>query len=265
MPFTLSHPAAALPLRRLLPWAPLTALAIGSMTPDFPYFVGWDELRFRTHSLPSVATFSIPVGLVTYFAYERWLRAAWCDLLPASVAARVPRSATHSRWLAVTGALALGALTHVLWDSFTHEHQPGVELVRALNVVIVELLGFPVRGYNLLQHGSTLVGLALLARWFHCWLRRTPRGELPASWERARRARRRAPLLACGALAPAAFAHALHLGPPGADLLSLRNFVGNAVVSGMSLTLGSLLAYAVWWWRVADGAWRAEELHAHDP
>jgi hypothetical protein len=181
------------------------------------------------------------------------------------VAARVSRSATHSRWLAVSGALALGALTHVLWDSFTHEHQAGVELVCALNVVIVERLGFPVRGYSLLQHGSTLVGLALLARWFHRWLRHTPRGELPASWERAERARRCAPLLVCGALAPAALAHALHFAPPGADLISLRNFVGNAVVSWMSFTLASLLAYAVWCWSVADGAWRAEELHAHDP
>jgi len=265
MPFTLSHPAAALPLRRLLPWAPLTALAIGSMTPDLPYFVGWDELRFRTHSLASVATFSMPVGFAVYMAYERWLRAAWCDLLPAPVAARVPRRSAHSPWLAVASALALGALTHVLWDSFTHEDQPGVELVRALNVVVLHLLGFPVRGYNLLQHGSTLVGLALLARWLRCWLRRTPRGELPASWERAARARRYAPLLVCGALAPAALAHALHSAPPDADLVSLRSFVDNAVVSGMSFTLASLLAYAVWWWRVADGAGRAGELLAHDP
>jgi hypothetical protein len=76
--------------------------------------------------------------------------------------------------------------------------------------------------------------------------------------------------VACGfrrarARAPAALARALHFAPPGADLISLRNFVGNAVVSWISFTLASLLAYAVWCWSVADGAWRAEELHAHDP
>jgi len=205
MPFTLSHPAAALPLARLLPWAAPAALAIGSMAPDFPYFIGFPDARADTHSFASVLWFSVPAGCAVYLAFERWLRAAWSDLLPQALAARVAREAPRVPWLAVLASLALGAATHVLWDSFTHEHQPGVVLVRALNVVVIQLLGFPVRGYNLLQHGSTLIGAGLLAFWLHRWLRRTEPRALPPSYApaaRARSARSAAPARrhrACGA------------------------------------------------------------------
>ncbi len=259
MPFTLSHPAAVLPLRRLLPFG---ALAIGSMAPDFPYFVGLGEIRFRTHSFASVATFSVPVGLAAYFAFERWLRAAWCDLLPAALASRLPRAPRRDSWPVVVAALALGALSHVVWDSFTHEHEPGVRLLRVLNVVVVDLLGSPLRGYNLLQHGSTLAGGAFLAFALRRWLATAPRGPLPASWARAAAARRAAPWLCCGVFAPIALTLAAREFPPRLELLQLRMFVGAAVVSGMSLTLAALFAYAVWWRSVAGDLRPQGEAHA---
>lgn len=250
MPFTLSHPAAVLPLCRVLP---LAALTIGSMAPDFPYFVGLGEMRFRTHSFASIATFSVPIGLAAYLAFERWLRPAWCDLLPAALASRVPRAGPREPWPVVIAALALGALTHVIWDSFTHEHEPGVRLLHALNGVVIDLLGSPLRGYNLLQHGSTLVGGAVLALAGWRWLAATPRGALPASWARAAAARSLAPWLVCGLFAPVALALAAREFPPRLDVVQLRMFVGAAVVSGMSLTLAALLAHAAWWHAFAGG------------
>ena len=248
MPFTLSHPAAVVPLRRLLPGLVLSALVIGSMAPDFPYFVGFSEIRWQTHSFASVAWFSVPVGLASYFVFQRWQRAAWIDLLPGSFAARIPQLRPRAPLIAVIASLALGAATHVIWDSFTHEHQPGVMLVRALNAVVIRLFGFPVRGYNLLQHTSTLVGAVLLALSVRAWLRASPRGELPATWARTATPRRWAARFAFGAIAPAALLCALRSSPPGGTLISLRDFVGAATVNGMSLGLGSLFAYAAWWW-----------------
>jgi hypothetical protein len=265
MPFTLAHPAAALPLRRLLPWAPFSALAIGSMAPDFPYFVGLAEIRLRTHSLPSVVTFSLPVGVLVFLAFQRWLRPAWSDLLPVAIAVRLPHRAEPAHPGAAGIAVALGALTHVLWDSITHEHQPGLALVRALNVVVGQLFGFAVHGYNVLQHGSTLLGLAALAYALCHWTACTPARALPASWPRAARARRAMPwLLGCG-LAPAALAYALHASPPGAQSVSIATFAGVAIVPGLSLTLAALLAYAAWWWRcAAAGAERAGDGRARN-
>jgi hypothetical protein len=40
MPFTFAHPAIVLPLKHLPKrWYSLTGLIIGSMTPDFEYFI----------------------------------------------------------------------------------------------------------------------------------------------------------------------------------------------------------------------------------
>jgi hypothetical protein len=248
MPFTLSHPAAAVPLKRALPWTVLSALVIGSMAPDFPYFVGAGDLRWRTHSFLSVLTFSLPVGAAVYFAFQRWLRAAWIDLLPAAFAARIPRRGTRAALPAILASVALGALTHVLWDSFTHEHQVGVSLVMPLNLVLFELLGFPVRGFNLLQHVSTAVGALLLAGWVRGWLARTPRSELPGTWARAAQIRRALPLVAFGGIGPLATAAAIFVAPPSAQLVDIRAFIGTTVVFAMSASLALLAAYTVWWW-----------------
>jgi len=232
----------------------LSALAIGSMTPDFPYFVGASDIRWRTHSFLSVLTFSVPVGAAVYFSFQRWLRAAWIDLLPAAFASRIPRHGTRASLPAILASVALGALTHVAWDSFTHEHQIGVELVTPLNLVLFELLGFPVRGFNLLQHVSTAAGALLLAWWVRAWLARTPRGELPPTWARAARLRVLAPLVAFGVVGPFSTISAALAAPPSERLVDIRAFIGSAVVASMSAALALLAAYTVWWWSAPNTA-----------
>jgi hypothetical protein len=49
MPFTVSHAAAVLPLRKLNLIS--SAFIVGSMAPDFPYIIGNTE--YRLHSPPS--------------------------------------------------------------------------------------------------------------------------------------------------------------------------------------------------------------------
>jgi hypothetical protein len=246
MPFTLSHPAAIVPLRHLLRWSVLPALSIGAMAPDFPYFVAAADLRWRTHSFAAVVWFCVPAGLAVYLAFERWLRAPWIDLLPAALAARVPRAPAPAKLAAVIASLALGAATHVFWDSFTHEHEPGVVLVRGLNTAALHVLGVPVRGYNLLQHGSTLLGALVLADATRRWLRRTPAGPLPPRWQVLRGVRARLGLLLALGVGPGSLLAAWLRCPAPVDL---RIVVGTAVVSALSCTLAALVLYAVWWQR----------------
>ena len=64
MPFTLSHPAVVLPFAR---WKLiLSALVIGSMTPDFEYFIDivTDHDVQIGHSISGIFLFCIPVGLL---------------------------------------------------------------------------------------------------------------------------------------------------------------------------------------------------------
>lgn len=55
----------------------------------------------------------------------------------------------------------LGMLTHVIWDSFTHQNGYMVTNLRFLSQTFT-LFGFHIPIYKFLQHGSTLLGITLI-------------------------------------------------------------------------------------------------------
>ncbi len=71
MPFTFSHPAIVLPFGLIgQRYFSMTALIIGSMTPDFEYFL---RLRVRSdfsHTLFGVFWFDLPLGIVLCFVFH---------------------------------------------------------------------------------------------------------------------------------------------------------------------------------------------------
>ncbi|MFE1751427.1 DUF4184 family protein [Streptomyces anandii] len=175
MPFTLSHAAAVLPAvrgdgtgrGRLVP----SMLVAGSFAPDMTYYAASlvpGGMRFGTvtHSLPGV--FSLDV-LIAWALVGLWLlvREPLVALLPGTVRGRVaaltrcgaPRARVRpaSVWWWYVSA-ALGALTHVVWDAFTH---PGRWGVRLLPVLGRQVAGAPV--YWLVQYGSSVVAALVLA------------------------------------------------------------------------------------------------------
>lgn len=156
----------------------MSALAIGSMMPDFAFFLGVSVPRGETHSLLSLLSWSLPTGLLLYIVFHVLLRRALIELAPSPVQERVatvprPGHAGIHDWLAIVISLLCGAVTHLVWDSFTHV---GTATVRALPILAMPLAipGVPdPRLYSLLQILSTLAGLALLAYWIARWYVRT--------------------------------------------------------------------------------------------
>ena len=60
MPFTLSHPAAVLPfVTRAAKYNATSALVIGSLIPDLPYFVRWPIALHGSHTPLGLATFCL--------------------------------------------------------------------------------------------------------------------------------------------------------------------------------------------------------------
>lgn len=90
MPFTLSHIAAVVPAYRPLSRARLfTAAVIGSMAPDFGEVLSDTLARWKSHSLPALVTFCLPMGLLAY-AITLWLiKPALLEVLPNRAYARV--------------------------------------------------------------------------------------------------------------------------------------------------------------------------------
>lgn len=245
MPFTLSHPAAILPLRRLLGRAAvLPALVIGSMAPDFPYFVLQGQFRAETHTLPSVLWFSVPAGWIVFLAWRFALRPASLVVVPTAVASRLGPAGPWPAAMGVTVSLAVGALTHVLWDGFTHSNGAFVREFPALRAHIVQLFHYPLWSYKVLQHGSTLLGGATVVLAASAWFARTaPLHAPPSLNSRVRRiARVSLVLLPLAIAVVGAWPHF----PQDASIMRTSTYLGHVAVR----VVGASLALAFIW-----GAW----------
>ncbi|GAA2150447.1 uncharacterized protein DUF4184 [Humibacillus xanthopallidus] len=168
MPFTPSHAVVAIPLRRL--GLPLGAVAVGAMSPDTAVFLPWVFDYMQTHSLVGVVTTDLVVGVLVVSAWWAWLRAPVVDLLPDDVRRRLrldpPLWRSARWWLSVVVGVALGALTHVCWDAFTHPGQWGSQVVPALRGSFGPWLVT-----SWLQYASGVVGLVGIGLWWRSVLR----------------------------------------------------------------------------------------------
>ncbi|MBU4465842.1 MAG: DUF4184 family protein, partial [Actinobacteria bacterium] len=194
MPFTPSHAVVALPFLRT-PLVP-AAIAVGSMTPDLPLFVRGTPLTYGvTHSFAWLPL-TIGVALALLLVWRTALRPALRELSPRWLAVRLPgewdasaargvsetfaarssgtirggagQTRATVRALALLAAsLAIGVASHITWDMFTHEGRWGTQALPGLD----DYWG-PLTGFTWLQHGSSLLGLAILGVWALCWLRR---------------------------------------------------------------------------------------------
>ncbi len=188
MPFTVSHVAAVLPfykpLRRL---GLLSAAAIGAMIPDLDLVLPTRLPREQTHGILALLTFCLPAGLAAWALFQVLIKPALIEVLPDRMYVRLIaehpgiRLTSVKAWFYAALAVLLGALTHILWDGFTHENGRGAHLL-------------PV------QHGSSVLGMAAVLTAFWIWVRHARRPD-PAP-ERRLTARERHGWLALYVLIP---------------------------------------------------------------
>jgi hypothetical protein len=169
MPFTISHAAVVLPFSRVLArWRLLSAVVIGSMVPDFGLFFPWRLQRFETHSTAALATFCLPVGLVTYWLFQYLIKEPVLEVLPEGAYARwQPFSSAADfsslrQWIFAACGVLAGAVTHLVLDAFTHENARGVRMIPWLEDPVVGVGSHREAGPMLLQDGSSLIGLGVV-------------------------------------------------------------------------------------------------------
>jgi hypothetical protein len=169
VPFTLAHPAAVLPLRRVrhLRIAPLI---VGAMVPDLPYYLPGGIARYVpvTHAFVHSFTVDLLLGyalLASLVLLQRPLTV----LLSARARALCLRALLPFHrpieWALAAPAILLGVWTHLLWDSFTHVDGWVVHRVEVLSAPLV--LG-PYDGtvFHALQYLSSAAGLCVLVLWY---------------------------------------------------------------------------------------------------
>jgi hypothetical protein len=167
MPLSPGHPAVVLPLQRL--GLPLSGLVVGALAPDLPVYLPVGVGYAMTHSGAGLPI-DVVLGLVVLGLWFSTARDAVVDLVPA-LRSRVPAQArlTARQWLLAPLAVAVGAATHVLWDSATHDWGFVVEELALLR----EDVG-PLPLYAWCQHVSTVLGSAVVAAYCLVRLRRLP-------------------------------------------------------------------------------------------
>lgn len=171
----------------------LSALVVGSLTPDLPYFLPLGVHRISSHSPAALFWFCLPAGLAGYLLFHSLLRPVLSFLFPPGLRSKLPVLAPGS-WLpaaplaGVLVSLLVGAVTHDVWDSFTHADGFLVRAFPPLSYLLFELDGYQVSIYKLLQHLSSLAGMTILAVWGWRWLARARPRPAEPGWRPPERA-----------------------------------------------------------------------------
>lgn len=168
MAFTTSHPAAVL-IFNYLPrrWFSLTALVIGSMIPDFEYFIRMKMETRYSHTFWGMFWFDLPLSFVFLLIYNTLIKDKLTDRLPEYLNRRFSAFKNLGRpWFkrplgVIALSVLIGTASHLFWDSFTH---PGRFFVRHIHWLThtLTVAGHRILVYNLVQHISTLIGALVI-------------------------------------------------------------------------------------------------------
>jgi hypothetical protein len=165
MPFTFSHPAAILPLTYLPKrWTSISGLVIGSLAPDFEYFLRMRVYSSYSHTWTGILWFDLPLAIILAFTFHLHVRNSLIDNLPSFLAKRFLvfkdfnwTQHFKDNFFVVIVSVLFGVATHIIWDNFTHEHGLFVQTYDGLQNTF-NVAGHSIVTYKLLQHSSTIVG-----------------------------------------------------------------------------------------------------------
>jgi hypothetical protein len=174
MPFTPAHSAIVLPFLRIRPTlVSATTLVIGSLSPDFEYFLKMSVNSVYSHTLLGVLYFDIPITIVLAFLFHLIIKKNFIENLPAFFQRRLVDLKTSDfknyfkkNFLVVSLCAGLGALSHIFWDAFTHNDGYFAQRISLYKQVVVPFDGVRYPLFYALQHFSTFAGMSILFLYF---------------------------------------------------------------------------------------------------
>jgi hypothetical protein len=165
MPLTFSHPAIVLPAKYLPEkWVSMTGLIVGSIVPDFEYFIRMKVESIYSHTWAGMLWFDLPLAIILTFVYHYIIRDPLICNLPVFFKKRLSRY-MHFNWMEyfkhhffkVTICLLVGIASHIFWDSFTHPHGDFVRIMPFLHEATT-IFGLNIPNFKLAQYFSTTIG-----------------------------------------------------------------------------------------------------------
>lgn len=170
MPLTFAHPAAVLPFSRKSKYIHFTAMVLGSMAPDFEYFLRGQPLGEIGHTFSGFLYFNLLLVIMIYFIYHFVIHYNLVNHLPIVLQDSYSKEIYSSKILnaiVFCYSALFGMLTHIVWDSFTHKNGFMVLKLPMLRHTF-SIFSYDIPLYKFLQHGSTLVGLLIILICMYC-------------------------------------------------------------------------------------------------
>ena len=112
-------------------------MILGSMAPDFEYFLRGRPYGIYGHTLLGIILFDLPLVVAVYFMGKYLVQPAISPYLPYAFQPKQLRSYNRisAAFIFVYSAL-FGVLSHIMWDSFTHGDRAMVKHVAMLDATI---------------------------------------------------------------------------------------------------------------------------------
>ncbi|KEH95512.1 membrane protein [Clostridium botulinum C/D str. BKT12695] len=180
MPFTFAHPAVVIPCKKKFPkYLNLSALVIGSMAPDFEYFLRFMPKGTIGHTLLGSIWFDIPLVIILYLLWEYIIKRPFILSMPQPIdknlyhiTHRKSKNSTIKKRIIFIYSALIGIYSHILWDSFTHKTGFFVMKLSLLSNKI-GILNYKVPIYKFLQHGSTIIGIIYIIVYLYSLMKYT--------------------------------------------------------------------------------------------
>lgn len=186
MPFTLSHAGFLLPFKKKIKSHLLLGLMIGSMTPDFGYYIANFKMASFAHTSLGAVFAGLPVGILLYLISIFFFKYS-ISIIPAPHSPFLKSWAVYRQPVKVTIPIILsilvGAFLHNIVDSFTHKSGMAVSLLPFLQGKISLGGAIELNVYNLLQHLGSLTGVISIAIYYLYYLLKFCRKEELKLWQ----------------------------------------------------------------------------------
>lgn len=166
MPFTLAHPAAVIFSKNK--HFNLMGLILGSMAPDFIYFILFNPSSNLGHTFLGFLLNNLPLCYLLNYLIIKFIRIPFILNLPFGLSRYYTYLLNYRvniksiKDIIVFGySSILGMVTHVFWDAFTHSNGFFVLNINFLKINI-NFFNFQIPLFKIIQHGSTLIGIILI-------------------------------------------------------------------------------------------------------
>lgn len=162
MPFTFAHPLYSFPIKFIKPrYFSLLGLILGSMSPDFEYFIALEPYQTIGHTFKGLLLQAIPICIVMVILLQIIMKVitvhlpsflhidviAYCSIKHFDLRNR-------KNWIVFLLSVVIGFYSHVFVDSFTHQSGYFVR-----NFTVLQHLYVSVPLYKLLQHLLSTLGI----------------------------------------------------------------------------------------------------------